>query len=209
MMHVLRMAGYTFFVFMLVGGSRSWAETEKTVHSREPQVQQFEEVERGFWIKSFFGISVTSQNPFRDKSRKNPVWPPGGTIGVEMGVDFGQVGSIHMAACGLHLTGNRIVDDNTSNVANDVGVFMLMAGGRFNVATTKRTAWYLKGAAGYLMARPKEATLEDGLVLQMGAGIEYATNLRHFYVGLELGAGYFLASKGLISIITPVLKYTF
>lgn len=209
MASAFRVGGLVILVLLLVDEGWIRAETKKTTISSQPRVQKFDEIERGFWIRSSFGMSITSQNPFKDKSRKNPAWPPGGAFGLEMGYDFGQVASIHVAACGMHLNGYQIIDKEKRNVPSDVGVYMITLGTRFNLATTKRTAWFIKAGAGYLMARPKGTTLDDGLAVQAGTGIEYATNLRHFFVGLEAVADYFVESKGIVYTLTPIVKYSF
>jgi hypothetical protein len=43
----------------------------------------------------------------------------------------------------------------------------------------------------------------------VGTGLEYATQLRHFFVGLEVAASYLPAIGGFSAIVTPTLKYTF
>jgi hypothetical protein len=73
----------------------------------------------------------------------------------------------------------------------------------------KRTGWYVKAGVGYMFAAPEMARLDQGAVIHAGTGIEYATQLRHFFVGLEVVASYLPAIGGFSAIVTPTLKYTF
>jgi len=175
--------------------------------SSEPQVQKFQEVERGFFIRSAFGFSMAVTDLFGGDDWKSPLWPPGPVIGIEIGYDLGQVASIHMAAYGLQVSGTR--ETSRAEVSNDAGALLAMLGGRFNLTTTKRTGWYIKGGVGYMFAAPKMAKLDEGAVIHLGTGIEYATQLRHFFVGLEVVASYLPAIGGFSAIVTPTLKYTF
>lgn len=172
-----------------------------------PEVQKFREVERGFWIRSAFGFSMAVTDLFGGDDWESPMWPPGPVIGVEMGYDLGQVASIHLAAYGLQVSGTR--STSRADVSNDAGAFMAMLGARFNLMTTKRTGWFVKAGAGYMFAAPELARLDQGAVVHLGTGIEYATQLRHFFVGLEVVASYLPAIGGFSAIVTPTLKYTF
>ncbi len=174
----------------------------------EPQVQKFEEVERGFWLRSTMGISVAMINHFGEDSRESSLWPPGPVLAVEMGIDLGQFGSLHLALQGQQISGSRDMGSRAS-VPNDSNTIGFLAGGRFNLLTTKKTSWFLKAAVGYMLASPGIAELDDGLLVQAGAGVELATNLRHFFFGLEAAGQYLLANGGLGIMATPTLKYVF
>jgi hypothetical protein len=175
--------------------------------SSGPRVQKFQEVERGFFIRSAFGFSVAVTDLFGGDDWKSPIWPPGPVIGIEIGFDIGQVASIHMAAYGMQVSGTR--ETPRAEVSNDAGALLALLGGRFNLMTTKRTGWYVKGGVGYMFAAPEMARLDQGAVIHLGTGIEYATQLRHFFVGLEVVASYLPAIGGFSAIVTPTLKYTF
>ncbi|MBW1808339.1 MAG: adventurous gliding motility protein CglE [Deltaproteobacteria bacterium] len=176
--------------------------------SSEPRIQKFEEVERGFWLRTTFGISVAVMNHFGDESRESPIWPPGPVVSLEMGYDFGQIASMHLTIQGQQVTGSRDMGTRSA-VPNDSGAVSILLGARFNIITSKRLGWFLKAGVGYMLAIPDMALLDSGLVIQAGTGIEYATNLRHFFIGLEIGAQYLMANSGLGVLLTPTLKYTF
>ena len=172
-----------------------------------PKVQKFQEVERGFFIRSAFGFSMAVTDLFGGVYWESPLWPPGPVIGIEMGYDLGQVASIHLAAYGLQVSGTR--DTSRATVSNDAGALLAMIGGRINLMTTRRLGWYFKGCVGYMFASPELARLDQGAVIHLGTGVEYATQLRHFFVGLEVVASYLPAIGGFSAIVTPTLKYTF
>ncbi len=187
------------------------AYAQKGRSSSSPQVQTFQEVERGFWLRSAFGVSVTLTDVFKEKDRENSressIWPPGFLIGLEMGYDLGQVAAIHLGVYGRQVSGTQKSGDGT--ISTDADVLLLLLGGRFNLATTKRMGFFVKANVGYMLASPDLARLEDGMEIQAGAGIEYATQLRHFFVGLEALASYLPSIGGFSAIVTPTLKYTF
>jgi len=185
------------------------AQESKSASS--PKVQKFQEVERGFWIRSTFGVSVTITDVFKEKSgdrpRESSIWPPGPIIGLEMGYDLGQVAAIHLGVYGRQIPGTQGSGDN--EISTDADVLMLMLGGRFNLATTKRMGFFIKANVGYMLASPEMAKVGDGVEIHAGAGIEYATQLRHFFVGAEVMASYLPAVGGFSAFVTPTLKYTF
>jgi hypothetical protein len=176
--------------------------------SSEPRIQKFEEVERGFWLRTTFGISMAVANHFGEENRESPIWPPGPVVTIEMGYDFGQIASMHLAVQGQQVTGSRDMGTRSS-VPNDSGAIGVLLGARFNIITSKRLGWFLKAGVGYMLAIPDTALLDNGLVIQAGTGIEYATNLRHFFIGIEAGAQYLMSNDGIGVLLTPTLKYTF
>jgi len=172
-----------------------------------PKVQKVVEVERGFWIRADMGIAVSVVDMFGD-NRKSGIWPPGPLLQLEMGYDLGQVASIHIALHGQQVAGTHSLT-NRPSVSNDAAILAALLGARFNLVTSKRMAWFLKAAVGWMFTAPDIAEFESGLLIQAGTGIEYATSLRHFFVGLEAWGSYDLANKGVLVSLTPTLKYTF
>jgi hypothetical protein len=173
-----------------------------------PKVQKFVEIERGFWLRSTFGIDLAVVNSYGSGTRSSSIFPPDPVVSLEMGVDFGQVASIHLNLMCQQIAGSRDVGTR-GNVPNDSTAIGFLAGGRFNIMTTKRLGWFIKAEVGYLMSVPDTAELGNGLVVQAGTGIEYATSLRHFFVGVEAGAQYLIAHGGLGILVTPTVKYVF
>jgi hypothetical protein len=180
----------------------------KEKKNNAPKVQKFEDVERGFWLKSTIGMALMLGDVFGD-DRESPLWPVDPMVGIEMGFDLGQVAAIHLAVYGQHVSGNRTLSASGSEISNDAGALMLMAGGRFALVTTQRLSWFIKASGGYALAVPEMAKLDPGVVVHAGSGIEYATGLRHFFVGLEAAGQYFVASSCFSVLITPTLKYAF
>ncbi len=196
----------TALVFALVASSTVVAQ-EDMDRSRS-KVQKFSEVERGFFIRSTFGFSMALGNMFNQDNSDSPAWPPGPLLGLELGHDLGQVASLHVAFYGQSVSGT-LSPTGRADVSNDASALLAMVGARFNVVTTKRMGWFLKANIGYMLAIPAIDTMDDGLVIHGATGVEYATNLRHFSVGLEAGAGFSMATSALSIIVTPTLKYVF
>ena len=175
--------------------------------SSAPKVQEFEEVQRGFFLRTTMGISMSVTDMFGDKRSSNP-WPPGPVLQLEAGYDIGQIVSIHVALHGQQVVGVREMD-KVGDLSHDATLLAAMLGGRFNMMTTKRLALFLKANVGWMYATPDLASLDPGLLVQAGIGLEYATMLRHFFVGIEVWASYDLANKGVLASLAPCLKYTF
>ncbi|MBN2498842.1 MAG: adventurous gliding motility protein CglE [Deltaproteobacteria bacterium] len=189
---------------VLVCGLGSPAHAEK---KSQPQAQQFQEVERGLWLRATMGAVMTVTNAFGE-GRESALWPPGPMIEIEAGYDFGQYASIYLGVLAEQLVGSRDMGSR-SPVSNDAGALALMAGGRFNALTTKRLAWFLMAGVGWMFTQPSLAQYDGGVLIQAGTGIEYATNLRHFFVGLELFGQYDVMNGGAGVGLSPCLKYTF
>jgi hypothetical protein len=193
--------------FLAVLAMASAAPAQEAEERGAPRVQKINDVERGFWIRSAFGFSTALGNVFETEGSETPIWPPAPLLGVELGYDLGQVASLHLAFYGQAVSGTQSTAG--ADVSNDVGALLAMVGARFNIITTKRLAWLLKANVGYMMAVPSLDSVDDGLAIHGATGLEYATNLRHFSVGLEVGAGFMMASSALSIILTPTLKYVF
>ncbi len=172
-----------------------------------PKVQQVEEVERGLWLRADLGVAMTVLDPFGADRESGP-WPPGPLLQLELGYDLGQVASIHLALNGQQVIGQQQRADSEA-LSNDVAALALLAGGRFNILTTKRLGWYVKAAVGWMFVSPALAAMDDGLLVHGCTGVEYATWLRHFFIGLEAGAAYDVGNGGLQVLLTPTLKYVF
>jgi len=186
---------------------------EATEARGAPKIQKIQDVEYGFWLRWSIGASFAIGDFFNydDGSGSSPAWPPGPIMGLEAGFDLGTIASLHLAISGVEISGTRKTARGV--VGNDAGVLQMMVGARVALMTTKRLAWFLKAGAGYLLAFPSVAKVDNGPVFLAGTGLEYATSLRHFFVGLEAGAQFFLGDSfsfsGVTAIVTPTLKYTF
>ena len=172
----------------------------------EPRIQKFQEVERGFWMRTTLGVALTLGDVFGDGREASML--PGPLVTLEFGYDLGQIASLHLAVMGQQIIGVRELS-NRPEVSNDVGAMALMAGGRFNLVTGKRRGWFIKAQVGYMMTAPEMAEYQAGLLVQGGTGLEYATQLRHFFVGMEVFGQYDLANSGIGIGLTPTLKYVF
>jgi hypothetical protein len=128
-----------------------------------------------------------------------------------MGVDLGTIASIHLAVQGFEVSGTREVERSgkVETISNDVTGLLLSAGGRFDLMTTKRLAWFIKAGAGYLLSLPDSSGLDSTLAFLGGTGIEYATALRHFTIGIEAVGQFLLTPKSVMVILSPTVKYTF
>ncbi len=178
-----------------------------------PKLQQVQEVERGFWMRANMGFSMSVVDMFgagtSADTRSSTLWPPGPVLQLEFGFDLGQVASIHLGLQGQQIVGVRDMGATRADVSNDAAMMAILLGGRLNLVTSKRLAWYFKANVGYMFTAPELAEFSAGLLVGGGTGIESATMLRHFFVGLELSGSYDLANGGVLVALTPSLKYTF
>ncbi len=198
----MRMVSF-LLVFILSASSVAAESASKGA----PKIQKFNEVERGFWLRTDMGFSVAVTNLF-GQDRQSPVWPPSPVLQLEAGFDLGQIASIHLALHGQQISGNR-QPKGKEKISNDAGMFAVMLGVRFNLVTTKRLGWFVKAAAGWMFTTPDMAGYDPGFLVQAGSGLEYATMLRHFWVGIEAWGSYDLANSGVMVGVTPSLKYVF
>ena len=128
-------------------------------------------------------------------------------ISLEAGVDFGQYASLHVGFLASVVSGSRTLSNRS--VSNDAGLYAILAGLRYNFVTTQRLAYFLKLGGGWMKAMPDLTEVTSGVLVTAAIGFEYATMLRHFFIGLEIGGSYDLANEGIMAIVNPTLKYTF
>jgi len=174
-----------------------------------PKLQAYEEVERGFFLRTTFGAAMAVTDMFGDSIgvvRENSLWP-GPVLGLEIGYDLGQIASLHVAVQGQQVLGLQTRGTHESGA--DLTLLALMLGGRINLVTTQRLGWYLKVGAGWMFTWPELAGVDWGFLVHGGTGLEYATKLRHFSLGLEVTAQYDIANGGVLVGLSPTLKYVF
>jgi len=197
-------------VVAVLAGSPVLAQDASEERSGGAKVQKYDEVEYGFWMRSQFGMLLSLGDFFGD-SGESPLWPPGPIMGLEIGYDFASMISALLSVTGLQVSGTETFtrSGKTSEISHDATGLVLGAGLRFALMTTQRLAWYVKGGVGYALTFPEVSGFEPGLAIQGATGLEYATALRHFFLGLEAGVQFQLPSSGLMVLVTPTVKYTF
>lgn len=196
----------------------------------KPQVT-FEEIERGFHIGITAGF-WSLVNPPANKTivlaggtevtGSKQYFSGGQSARMEIGYDFGERVS---AAIFIQATANRMgsdytgkSQDPTSGVPRASGDFTTVIPGAlvrigligFNDSQdVKRTWFYVRLGAGYVLYQPKALLPIPDLLIFAGPGVEYFTRLRHFSIGFEANFVFMALTQALGFTITPMLKYAF
>lgn len=179
----------------------------------DPRAAKFKDVERGVFVALESGyLGLLDTPPAADPAvyplaRSSGGRAGGFVLGVLVGVDLGKRLSVALYGQG----GNE-------RASRDYGAFSLYSGGLDAklaiLGHRDRNDWerlyvYVHGRVGYAVTYPEALFGRDDVVVQVGPGVEYFTQLRHFSVGL--GADYVRATKAGVSgfAIYPTVRYTF
>jgi hypothetical protein len=178
----------------------------------DPRAPRFAEVERGLFTGFETGVIVLFRTPTDDRA-KYPFAGAGGgrATGLVVGTHLGYDVSSWLAASLFALGAN-------ASAGASYGAFGLIATGadlRATVLTRRdrndveRFRSFVHARAGYLVTRPTGLLGSTDLLLAAGPGVEYATRLRHFAVGLAADV-LWLARAGTPGVsIAPSVRYTF
>jgi hypothetical protein len=175
--------------------------------------ETYEEIERGVYFSVLGGPLFIVNPPASSGPRP---FSPGQMAEVELGVDLGERLSI-----GLFLRGsvNRAGSEYTGNsdgaASGDFSTLVPGAVLRVRLASfpdaqdVPRTWIYARGGAGYALFWPKALLPDSDILVFAGPGVEYYTRLRHFSIGIEVTASFFVKSQSFGFAVTPNLRYAF
>ena len=69
----MTMLRVTALAAVLMASGYAYGQDKK--ESGTPRVQKYQEIERGFWVRSYFGLSAAMTDMFSDQNRKSLTWP--------------------------------------------------------------------------------------------------------------------------------------
>ncbi len=191
----------------------------------------FNEIERGFYIGITAGFwslfnppankqFTTTRGDVIDASKQS--FSGGQTAQMEIGVDFSERVS---AAIFIQATANKAGSDYTGKSQDPVtgaprasGDFTTVIPGALvrigligltDSQDVKRTWFYLRLGAGYVLYQPKALLPIPDVLVFGGPGVEYFTRLRHFSIGLEANFIFMALTQAFGFTVTPMLRYAF
>lgn len=215
-------------VLVVIGPSLALAQAKEL--KDKPQTT-FEEIERGFYIGITAGfwslINPPVNKPFtaengRDVPASRQPFSTGQTAQMEVGIDFSERIS---AAIFVQATANKAGSDYTGR-SQDPATGAPRASGDFTTVIpgalvrigllglndsqdVKRTWFYLRLGAGYVLYQPKALLPVSDVLIFAGPGVEYFTRLRHFSIGLEANFVFMALTQSFGFTVTPMLRYAF
>ncbi len=113
---------------------------------------------------------------------------------------------------------DRCAENYPKYLSNDISARLIGLSVKFAYLSTDRLFLYVRGGGGFAFLSPEKNYKSDGTELSMsgssptfdgGMGAEYYTTLRHFSVGIEARAYYFMGIGTLLLNLQPSIKYTF
>lgn len=192
----------------------------------------FEEIERGFYIGITAGFwslvnppanktFTTTGGQIIDPASRQP-FSGGQTAQMEIGVDFSERVS---AAIFIQGTSNKAGSDYTGKSQDPLtgtprasGDFTTVIPGALvrvgliglnDSQDVKRTWFYIRLGAGYVLYQPKALLPIPDVMIFAGPGVEYFTRLRHFSIGFEANFIFMALTQAFGFTITPMLRYAF
>lgn len=175
--------------------------------------ETIEEIERGLYFSVLGGPLFIVNPPASEGPRP---FSPGQMAQVEVGVDIGERLSLGIFVMGAsNRAGSEYVGNSGGAASGDFSMLVPGAVARFHLVgfadaqEVKRTWIYVRGGAGYALFRPKQLLPDPDILVFAGPGLEYYTRLRHFSVGIEVTASFFVQSQSFGFAVTPNLRYAF
>lgn len=178
------------------------AQTETEGPAR---VQEIRAVERGFFLETDAGASFIV-NEVQGRS-----FGLGFLTGFYLGYDLTPFLSI---LAGASATSAPSAAAETGGAPNDLFYISPQAALQLAVITSERNFLWVRASGGLALGLPAEVNGvtygEPGPMFGATVGFERYTKLRHFSVGLQAGATFFLKPEFAVGItVAPLLKYTF
>jgi len=178
----------------------------------DPRAPRFREVERGFFTGFEVGYLTLFKTPTADAGRI-PVAGEGGgrsggfLVGVNAGYDISD--RLALSAYALGASSRASLSYGAFSVLSVGGDLRVSLFGARDRNGTERLHVYLHARGGWLVTRPVGLFGNTDLYFAGGPGIEYATRLRHFSVGLAVDGAYVAKAKAPGLAVTPTVRYTF
>jgi hypothetical protein len=178
----------------------------------DPRAPRFREVERGAFAGLELGWMATFKTPTAEPARYPSAGKDGGVAqGTALGLTVGVAIGDRLAASLLLLGVNQ-------QASVSYGAFSLAGAGadvRYVFSRSPdsqgvpRLALYAHLRGAYVLTEPHGLFGTTGALAGGGLGLEYATRLRHFSVGIALDGVYALQAKAPGIALLPSLRYTF
>jgi hypothetical protein len=178
----------------------------------DPRMPRFAEVERGLFAGFEAGAVMLFDTPTDDPAKYPFAGESGGrATGILTGVHLGYELSPAFAASLFVLGANAEADPSYGGfglwaTGADLRASFLSRRDRNGV---ERLRAYVHARVGYVVTRPTGLLGTTDLLVAGGPGVEYATRLRHFSIGVAADA-LWLAQAGAAGVsIAPTVRYTF
>jgi hypothetical protein len=178
----------------------------------DPRAPRFREVERGPFAGFELGWMAFFKTPTAEPSRYPSAGSGGGVAqGTSLGLLVGSELGDRLAVALLLLGANQ-------QASISYGAFSLAGAGadvRLNFSRRQdgqgvpRLVFYAHLRGAFYLTEPHGLFGKTGTLAGGGLGLEYATRLRHFSVGLALDGVYALQAKSPGIAVLPGLRYTF
>lgn len=196
----------------LAAATAAAAQEAAPAMPEDPRAPRFQEIERGFFAAAEVGWLGLFKTPVAEVERYPAARGGGGfasgpAVGLQLGADIGD-----RVAAALVLFGA------TPTASVGYGAFSLMgAGGDVRVSLlglrdsqrVERLQLYLHARGAWFATDPRGLFGKTDVLLGGGPGLEYATRLRHFSLGLAVDGVLALKAKAPGIAVLPTLRYTF
>jgi hypothetical protein len=197
-----RLALVALVAFALPGS----AAGQGTEGDEGPRTQQIRAVERGGFLAADFGLAYLVGGM---AGRDYGVAP---LVGVTAGYDVSPVFNLSVGVLGAAF--GLSADPSTPPPRGDLFFLAPILRAQLALVTTERNFLWVRAEGGFSFGLPKEIDGQayggDGPVFGGGVGFEHFTKLRHFSLGVTLGALAFTKPEPAVAItLLPSLKYTF
>ena len=203
---ILRIPAWTFVsatvLFSGLGAEPVHAQGEPEGPAKAQQVRA---VERGFVLETEVGAY------FRVNELGGRRYGLGFLTGFHMGYDIAPFLSVLVGASAISAPS---APDTPQGLPSDLFFLSPQAALQVALITSERNFLWVRGGGGLAFALPEQVNGqtygEPGPMFTGSVGFERYTKLRHFSIGVQVGATIFLKPELAVGItVAPLLKYTF
>jgi len=178
----------------------------------DPRAPRYREIERGLFVAAEVGwlglLKTTTAEPDRyPAAGKDGGFAHGLAVGLQLGADVGDRLALSLVLFGAN-----------PSASVGYGAFSLVgAGGDVRAALVgvrdsqrvERLQLFVHVRGAYFATDPRGLFGRTDVLLAAGPGLEYATRLRHFSLGLGVDGVYAVKAKSPGITVLPTLRYTF
>ncbi len=178
----------------------------------DPRAPRFREVEHGAFTGLQAGWIAFFRTPVADPVRYPGAGRGGGFasgmgVTLQVGVEIGS--RLALSAVAIAAQQDANVSYGSFGLVGGGGDLRLALAGMRDSQAVERFRLYLHARGAWFSTDPHGLFGTTDVLVAAGPGIEYATRLRHFSVGLAIDGLYALKAKAAGIAVLPSLRYTF
>jgi len=197
---------------LAASAAASSAQEAAPAMPEDPRAPRFKEIERGLFAAAEVGWLGLLKTPTAEPARYPAAGSGGGfahgpAVGLQVGADIGDRLAVALVLFGANPTAS--VGYGAFNLVGAGGDVRVALVGVRDSQQVERLQLYFHARGAWFATDPRGLFGQTDVLLGAGPGLEYATRLRHFSLGLGVDGVFALKAKAPGIAVLPTLRYTF